>query len=222
MITLGLDPSLTGFGWAIHVSTVSGPGRVLAKGVLSTAAQELQVARYMYLQGALKEILRAYPEVQNIGAESPPYGEQYSEGLYGLYLYVLEAAFTCRKDIVFFDPGTVKMLVRLDPRIRKGKIDKRDVIDAAVADTTIKKWNHNEADAYIVARSTAHFWEFLDGSLTEEDLVPSEAQAFLGRAIKSGRTGGASSKEGSRFFRFSNLSEADIRVTAPPISRREG
>lgn len=219
MITLGLDPSLSGFGWAIHDSTVVGPGRVVAKGVIATPTG-LFVRRYVYLREAVKEILRVYPEVQNVGAESPPFGELWSEGLYGLYVYVTEAVFLSRKDLVFFDPATVKMLVRMDPSIRRGTIDKQDVIEAARVDSTIKRWNHNEADAYIVGRSAAHFWEFQEGSLREDELTPSEAQAFLGRASKAGvRSGGLASKEGERFFRFSKLTPADTEIPVHRIAR---
>lgn len=218
MITLGLDPSLTGFGWAIHDSSVVGEGRVLAKGVISTSG--LFVRRYMLLREGLKEILRAYPEIQNVGAESPPFGELWSEGLYGLFIYVTEAVFVSRKDIVFFDPSTLKMLVRMDPKIRRGTIDKQDVIEAARVDTTIKRWNHNEADAYIIGRSAANFWKFLEGTLAEDELTPSEAQAFLGKARRDGvRTGGLSSKENERFFRFSKLAETDTEIPIPRITR---
>jgi Holliday junction resolvasome RuvABC endonuclease subunit len=221
MITLGLDPSLTGFGWAIHNSTVVGPERVLAKGVISTSSDTNQVLRYRYLRQALIDILKIFPEVQNVGAESPPFGEQYSEGLYALSVYVTEATFLSRRDIVFFDPQTLKMLVRMDSSIRKGSIDKQDVIDAARTDTTIKRWNHNEADAFIIARSAAHFWEFLEGVLVEDDLTPSEAQAFMGPKTKKGRSGGLRSKENNRFFRFSNLAQSDLVTPSHPISRTD-
>lgn len=215
MITLGIDPSLTGFGWAIHCSTEAREGRVVAKGVLSTTAAWLHVKRYMYLRDGLRDILRSFPTVHNIGSESPPFGESFSEGLYGLYLYVCEAALLERKDIVFFDPTTLKMLVRMDSKVRRGTIDKNDVIDAARSDTGVKVWNHNEADAYIAGRSAAHFWEFREGILNEEDLTPSEVQAFLGKVRSKkdpSRTGGLSVKEDERFFRFSALTDEDTRI----------
>lgn len=220
MITLGLDPSLTGFGWAIHNSSVVGPARVLAKGVISTTPKQLFVQRYRYLREALRTLLRAYPEIQNVGAESPPYGEQQSEGLYGLYLFVTEAVFMSRKDLVFFDPSTLKMLVRMDSRIRRGTIDKQDVIEAARADSTIKKWNHNEADAYILGRSAARLWDYMAGTLLEDELTPSEAQAFLGKASKKGiRSGGVLAEVGARLFKFSELSESETEIPLYPLIR---
>lgn len=53
MITLGLAPSLTGFGWCIHNSSVYGPKRVIAKGVLKTHPKEVFVSRCMYLRDAI-------------------------------------------------------------------------------------------------------------------------------------------------------------------------
>jgi hypothetical protein len=206
VIVLGLDPSLTGFGWCIHRSDVSGPGRVLSKGVWRTRPSQVFVGRYIYLRESVGEVLGSRPEIEAVGVESPPFGETWSEGLYGLFLFVLEAVYVHRKDVVLFDPTSVKMLARMDPNIRKGSMGKGDMVDAAKADTSISKWDHNEADAYIVARSAARFWDFYAKRITEEELTPSEYRAFArthktrgGKLVQDG----AVFKEGRRFFRFS-------------------
>lgn len=208
MIVLGLDPSLTGFGWCVHRSDIAGPGRVIAKGVWSTPASQVFVQRYQVMRESVGLLIEDHPEVEALGVESPPFGELWSEGLYGLYLYVTEAIFTHRKDVVFFDPSSVKMLAKMDPKVRRGTMDKRDMIEAARVDTTIKRWNHNEADAFIVARSAARFWEFQRGELTEEDLTPSEKHSFARtRTTRSGQTvkDGLVYREDDRFHRFSLL-----------------
>lgn len=222
MITLGLDPSLTGFGWCVHNSAVAGSERVVAKGVFSSSAKRVFVWRYMYLREKIGQLLERFPEVQNVGVESPPFGEQFSEGLYGLFLYVNEAVFIRRKDVVYFDPLTVKSLAKMDSSIRKGTMAKEDMITAAKVDSDVKSWNHNEADAYIVARSAARFWEFLGGYLKEDELTPAEHSSWLGvhtyvRGAKAGKTvkGGLSFKENDRFFRFSLLGPQDIVVADP-------
>lgn len=226
MITLGLDPSLTGFGWCIHNSSVAGPGRVVAKGVFTTPAKRIFVWRYMYLRTAIGKLLDSYPEIQNVGVESPPFGEQFSEGLYGLFLQVNEAVFLRRKDVVFFDPQTVKRLAKMDPNIRRGTMDKGDMIEAAKTDSTIKRWNHNEADAYIVARSAARFWEYRKEILDEEELTPAERQAFInthfrGRGIQTliAENRGIAFKENNRFFAFSLLAPEEVTVEDPLIKR---
>jgi len=219
VIALGLDPSLTGFGWCVHRSDVAGPGRVIAKGVWATTTKQVFVWRYMFLRESVGRLLDEFPEVEAIGVESPPFGEQFSEGLYGLFLYVLEAIFLRRKDVVFFDPLTVKLLAKMDNRIRRGTMDKRDMIDAAKADTGIKSWNHNEADAFIVGRSAARFWDFQKGHLCEDELTHSEKHSFARtRTLQKGARAGQVVKKGlvfredDRFFQFSLLDPSDVNV----------
>lgn len=217
MITLGLDPSLTGFGWCVHRSDVVGPARVIAKGVWMTPASRVFVWRYMFLRESVQQLVDAYPEIESVGVESPPFGELWSEGLYGLFLYVVEALFSRRKDVVFFDPMTVKRLAKMDPSVRQGTMDKRDMIGAARAETKIKRWNHNEADAYLIARSAARFWEYQQGLLEREELTPSEVITFHRiHVFKQGPRAGTEEhrgllfKEDDRFFRFSILGSNDV------------
>ena len=213
MITLGLDPSLTGFGWCVHDSDKVGPERVIARGHHATDSKDIFVHRYVELRDLVLRLLREHPCVEGVGVESPPFGELWSEGLYGLFLYVNEALYISRKDVVFFDPSTLKALVKLDPRIVKGKMRKADMVAAAKADTGIKgRINHNEADAYHIARFAARFWDFLAERITEADLTPSELHTFArthtySRGKKAGQTErkGTVCRENDRFFRYSAL-----------------
>jgi Holliday junction resolvasome RuvABC endonuclease subunit len=219
VITLGLDPSLTGFGWCVHRSTVAGPRRVVAKGVWKTSAKRVFVWRYMVMRELVGQLLDAHPEVFGVGIESPPFGELWSEGLYGLFLYVVEAVFVRRKDVVFFDPLTVKLLAKMDPKVRRGTMDKQDMIEASKADTQIKRWNHNEADAFIVARSAARFWDLHKERITQDELTPSERHSFtrvrkVNKGWQAGRTIGEGLvfREDDRFFQFSLLDPSDVSV----------
>lgn len=204
---------MTGFGWCIHDSDAVGPGRIIAKGRWATSPRTVFVRRYMEFRAHVADLLESRPEIEAVGVESPVYGEQWSPGLYALFVYVNEVVYTRRKDVVYFDPGTVKMLAKMDPKVRKGKMFKTDMVDAAKADTGIKgRFNHNEADAYHVARFAARFFLRLNDTLTDEDLTPSEYQAFskIHTFTKGKRAGetirvGAIFKENSRFFRFSQL-----------------
>lgn len=160
--------------------------RLVAKGVWSTAASMLAVERNIFLRESLVELLAEYPDVRKLAAETAPFGESYSEGLYALGIYVQEACYKVGCDIVLFDPSTVKSLLRADKQVVKGRLDKQDSIAGCKADlvTSLRakvkapKWNHNEADAYIIARAGAHFWEYREGTLTEDDLTPSEKSTF--------------------------------------------
>lgn len=181
----------------------------------------------MYLREALGRVLDTFPEIEAVGVESPPFGESYSEGLYGLFLYVNEAIMLHRKDVVYFDPHRVKLLAKMDPSIRRGSMDKRDMVDAAKQDTGIKHWNNDEADAYIVARSAARFWDVFHGVVSEDELTPAEDQVFRAthtfvRGSKAGKTvkRGALFKEGDRFYQFSDLAPGELEFDIPSIQKR--
>jgi hypothetical protein len=153
-------------------------------------------------------LIDQYPSIAGVGVESPPFGEQFSEGLYALFVYVNEALYLSRKSVVYFDPSTVKMLAKMDPSIRRGTMDKTDMIEAARAETGLRL-NNNIADAYIIARGAARFWELETGVIQREELVPSEIQAFhrvqtFKRGARAGKTvqGGLIFREDDRFFRF--------------------
>lgn len=215
MISLGLDPSLTGFGWCVHNASAVGKKRVVARGRWATPAKQLFITRYMALREHVKVLLDKYPEVEIVGVESPPFGELWSEGLYGLFLYVNEAIYTRRKDVVFFDPATVKLLAKGDPK-RTGKMFKSDMVAAAKADTdgATVKWNHNEADAYIIGKSAARFWSFLSGAIQVGNLSPAEVHVFtrthtFQRGKRAGETvkSGLVYREEDRFFRYSKFRE---------------
>ncbi len=53
MITLGIDPSLTGLGWCVHNGGVVGAARVIAKGWISTPREQIDYLRYMFLREAV-------------------------------------------------------------------------------------------------------------------------------------------------------------------------
>jgi hypothetical protein len=213
MITLGFDPSMTGYGWCIHDSDAVGRDRIIDKGRWATSPRTVFVKRYMEFRDHITKLLEDNPWIEAVGVESPVYGEQWSPGLYALFVYTNEVVYTHRKDVVYFDPGTVKMLAKLDPKVRKGKMFKTDMVNAAKVDTGITgRFNHNEADAYHVARFAARFFERFNGTIEDKDLTPSEYKAFskIHTFTKGKRAGetvrvGAIFKENSRFFRFREL-----------------
>lgn len=211
MITLGLDPSLTGFGWCLHNSSVVGPARVVAKGREKTTPKEIFVTRYMRLRELVSRLLDTYLDIEAVGVESPIFGATFSSGAYALFVMVNEAVFLRRKDVVYFDPSTLKLLAKMDPKVRKGEMAKSDMVAAARADTGIRgPFNHDEADAYHVARFAARFWELDRSRISTSDLTPSELHTFLrAHTYRKGKRAGQTVKDGTvfrendRFFRFS-------------------
>lgn len=213
MLALGLDPSMGGFGFCVHDTSASGVNRVVRKGTFASPSSDLFVRRYVGLRECVVDLLDDHPEVHVVGVESPPFGEQWSEGLYALFMFVNEALFLRRRDVVHFDPVTVKLLAKGDPKARQGKMFKSDMIQTASADTSPSiRWNHNEADAYVIARSAARFWQSREGTLLVEGLTPAERHVFARshtyvRGARKGETErkGLLYREGERFFRFSQF-----------------
>ena len=92
---------------------------------------------------------------------------------------------------------------------------KPDMVEAAQVDTGgAGRWNHNEADAYWVARTAARFWLHHDGVLAATDLTIAEQKQFteiqtIQRGKRAGQTveRGILYREDERFFRWSRTEE---------------
>lgn len=211
MLVLGFDPSLTNFGWALHDTQATGSGRCLERGRFQTKAKMVFVDRYTYLRDQVSKLIqRTKPD--KCGSESPVFGELYSEGLYGLYLYMMEAVKGVQADIVLFSPGQVKAHARESLKRPSGwKMMKPDMVDAAKLDTeTRRAWDHNEADAYLVSRLAGRFWLFMGNQISLGDLTPVEKDQFTKthtflRGKKAGKTirKGLQYREEDRFFLWS-------------------
>lgn len=212
MLVLGLDPSLTNFGWAIHDTTKVGPARCVDRGRYSTKASTVFVDRYVFMRESLRELLRIH-NPDKVGIESPFFGDTYSEGMYGLFLYSNEALKAERRDVVYFSPLQVKAHARESLKRPPGwKMMKPDMVEAMKHDLGGKgrNVNHNEADAYLVGRLASRFWRYADGDLELEDLTPVEREYFAKthtyvRGKKAGKTekSGLIFREEDRFFRWS-------------------
>jgi hypothetical protein len=181
------------------------------------------VDRYVFMRETLRGLLRQH-RPDKVGVESPPFGEQFSEGLYGLFLYTNEALRQERYDVVYFSPPQVKAHARESIQRPDGwKMQKPDMVAAAKADTgTRKAWDHNEADAYLVARLAGRFWNYFDGTLSEESLTPVEHHQFArSHTFKRGKRAGQTEKTGlvyredDRFFLWSQVTPTSITTTSP-------
>lgn len=218
MVVLGLDPSLTNFGWCVHDTDATGSARVIERGRWQTPAKMEFIARYVAMREWLREKIRDH-DPDRMGIEFPVFNDLWSEGMYGLFLFSIEAIKTERQDVVFFSPGQVKahareFLVGLGARPKgppKWKMMKPDMVEAARKDTGGKgRWNHNEADAYWVARAAGRFWNLFEGNLTRSKLTKLEREQFLKiHTFKRGKRAGRTVKKGilhreqDRFFLWS-------------------
>ena len=215
---LGLDPSLTNFGWAVHDTDATGLTRCIARGRFQTGSSTLFVDRYVSMRESLRTLIQ---EVQpdRMGIEFPVFDNLFSEGMYGLFLYSCEAIKLERQDIVFWSPLQVKAHAREAIGRPKGwEMMKPDMVEAAKKDTGFKgRWNHNEADAYLVARLSARFWLLHDKVITEDSLSLTERQYFkkvhtFEKGKRAGETvqSGVMYRENERFFRWSQLNSTEV------------
>lgn len=178
----------------------------------------LFVDRYIFMRETLRALIQQH-HPDRVGIESPAFGEQFSEGMYGLFLYSNEALMIERVDVVYFTPPQIKAHARESLRRPAGwKMMKPDMVEAAKADTATRKaWNHNEADAYLCARLAGRFWHYADDDLTEDALTPVEHHLFAQtHTYKRGKRAGQTAKTGivfredDRFFRWSLLPPAGV------------
>lgn len=213
MLVLGLDPSLTAYGWALHDTNapVGDPSRCPARGRFSTPSDMEFVDRYISQRESLRRLIQKY-KPDRVGIEFPIFNDLFSEGMYGLFLYSCEALKSEGMDAVFWTPLQVKARARETIVRPKGwKMDKPDMVEAAKTDTGIGKWNHNEADAYLVGVLSSRFWGFYRGEILEAGLSPVEKSYFakvhtFTRGKNAGKTAktGMVFREDDRFFLWSN------------------
>lgn len=207
MIVLGLDPSLTGFGWCLYDGT-----SVLDKGLFKTKKDMMFVERYAFLRGSVDKIFLE-THIDKVGIEHPVFQSTYSEGMYALFVFICESLWRNKRDTVFFSPLQVKAQARETLGYGKDwKMQKADMINAAKKkDADIKKWNHNEADAFWVASAAFRFWLLQDKQIQEDDLSEVEKHQYTKthtfvRGKKAGKTeeSGIVYRENERFFLWSN------------------
>lgn len=213
MLVLGLDPSLTNFGWALHDTDATGLNRCISRGRFQTSSKTLYISRYQDLRERLRTLIQK-TNPDRMGIEFPVFGDLYSEGLYGLFLYCSEAIKEEFQDVVFWSPLQIKAHARESLSRPKGWVMmKPDMVEAAKADTGGSGvWNHNEADAYLCARLSSRFWLFYEGLLLEPDLTPVERKYFTEikqytRGKKEGKEEkkGLMYRENERFFKWSEV-----------------
>ena len=213
MLVLGLDPSLTNYGWALHETTGVGQARCVGRGRFQTSTKMLEVARYIQHRENVESLVRAH-KPDKVALEYPVFNAEYSSGMYGLFLFTFEALYNTRADVVFFSNSSTKAVVSRYLQRPKdwGGISKLDMIEAAKKDTGSGRWASDEADAYWAAVLGGRFWELHAGVLSENVLTVYERGLFTeiyrptkgklkGRTIKKGYI----FKEGDRFFLFSHV-----------------
>jgi Holliday junction resolvasome RuvABC endonuclease subunit len=213
MRTLGLDPSLRSYGWAIHDSLATGPFRRVSSGHEGTLPSTVPVARFLHFQSLVDNLINKYhPDA--IGIESPAYSAgPFQTVHFGLMMFSLVPIFEARLNCVLFDPATLKSLAKEDPTKKKGDMSKLDMQRRVQIDTMDPHViDNNEADAYLVGLYTARLIELIKGSIPIECLTPAERRIFVLRTKKIKTLKGKKIcrighifRENNRYFNFSNI-----------------
>ena len=221
MISLGLDPSLRAFGWCIYTQN-EGVHILVASGHVKSEIKDVPVTRYMQFREMVNDLIVKY-KPDNIGIESPAYDAGPFQSVhFALMMYCLEAAFNHRRDVVLFDPATVKFLAKMQPG--KSLFTKADMIQVVKNDIlSDEDIDNNEADAYVVAKYANRFYRLLNGHMDPDLLEPNESKVFIERTKKSKKGSTTITKrishifkENHRYFLFSKIPEHTKKL--PSIS----
>ncbi len=231
MIVLGIDPSLSAFGWAVHDTDSVGKQRRVDSGHISLPKDVVDVYKYTHIREVVNKIINEYG-VCCCGIESPAYGgDPFQTTHHTLMIFSLESMFNNRKDCVLFDPSTVKFLSRTNsicgPRVmdksEMQRVCQIDTLDSSVID-------NNEADAYMVAKHAGRFFSFKKSLIQVSDLNTAEKHVFIEKVKKSiggkKRKNGLIFKENANFFLYSNVPIDSVRKSQkdalPHLSSESG
>jgi Holliday junction resolvasome RuvABC endonuclease subunit len=130
MITLGLDPSLTSYGWVVYDSTKRGVDKVIDRGRWKTDTSEFEIVRYLAIRENLRACVRRYG-IRRAGMETPPVGSVSwnQERLYALFIYNMEVMFTEKVDVVLFAPTQLTLLAKqVGAGVEKRSWDKAEMV----------------------------------------------------------------------------------------------
>jgi len=224
MLVLGLDPSLTGFGWALvevgTASQVTSP----ARGTWRTKKGDFPsfIDRYIFLRGKVRELLLLHP-IEKVGIESPTFGQESSSQMHSLFTFSLEALRESFLDTVLIGNTQSKALVRryLD-RPGEWTMSKLEMKKAAGKITgDPKNWSGDSADAFWAGYLAARFWLFFQKEIDVKALTAYEKKAFTEiQKPKKGKKAGSQIKKGllhrenDRFFLWSQFEDQERLKTA--------
>lgn len=218
MLILGFDPSLRSFGWALHDTTAEGENRCPERGTVNTSKRKegVFIESYIHHRESVRSLVtRLKPD--KIAIEYPTFNQTWSEGQYGLFLFVIEALYLEKQDVVFLSNSATKAWARRFLNVPKGygQIDKSDLIKAAKKHAGgVGVWPSDEADAYLIAVLGGRFWDYKAGNISVDDLTRYEKKKILEvKKPKRGKNAGRVLKKGllwredDRYFLLSELEE---------------
>lgn len=235
MRILGMDPSLTNYGWSLVEYKDGSLVQLIDRGRIRTAPGQFpdMVDRYTHMREQVRELLqRTKPDA--CGIESTVFSTRayFTEGLFALFIMSLEAIKAESKDLVLFAPLQVKSYAKtLIDRPSWWKMEKADMVEVSKAlsegldlSKDVKgrprKWDHNEADAFIISLYAARFWSVVYGHIPPSAMTEHEHKVFLGGRTKKAidRSKGILFQEHARHYRWGKDIEHRGLPTADTIA----
>lgn len=233
MLVLGLDPSLSGFGWAlVEIDSLTEAISSPARGTWRSKKSDFSsfIDRYLYLREKIRDLLLLH-KIEKVGIESPTFGQQASSQMHSLFTFSCEALRENSLDTVLIGNTQTKAWVRryLD-RPSGWTISKVEMQKAAKMITgDPKNWTGDSADAFWAAYLAGRFWLLQMGRIDKSSLTSYEKEAFLKiDRPKKGKKAGTVNKRGlvyrenDRFFLWSQEDKGFEKKTTKKRGRKDG
>jgi len=168
---LGLDISLTSFGWFLQ----DGKKRLKYGSFKTSTKDGYLITRLMMQRDRFVNLINEL-KVSHIGIEQPLQRTFSSELLYALHQFIMEVCYTRHLNIVYFTPAQIKMFATGNSRAEKGEMVFQT---KKTLKLTTEKINEDECDAYWISILAKKFWRLFYKEIHEDNLTQNEKYIFI-------------------------------------------
>ena len=210
MPIIGLDPSLTHFGWVIMDENKSGKDIMSDFGTFVTNTDDgLRVQRLIMQRERIKNLLQER-NIRFISMEAPYWGDFSTEILFALNQFIHEVFLNLQCFVMYTQPTALKKYAL--PKMKSDEVTKHHMVHQAKTelDRHGKRLSEHVADAYFAAKLGLRFYQWYTlKSIKDENLSEWELNYFCDkhtftRGEKKGLTeyNGLIYRENDQFFDY--------------------
>jgi len=168
---LGLDLSMTSFGWFLHNEK-----RKPIYGSFKTKPEDgIDLKRFMIQRDRFVNLINDY-KIDHIGIEQPFLMSFNTEKLFALHQFILEICYTRHIKVVYITPAQIKTYATDNAQAAKNDMVFKT---KEVLGFQREKINDDECDAYWVGILAEKFWKLYYKEITIEDLTEKEKYIFI-------------------------------------------